>query len=214
MNDHDIELEPDLDIELVDDRLALDRRMIDAEGRMRVPDCRISAARVNDYLGSEIPGGAALGLDMNRVYKVYRDRKALKAAASSFEGVQLLDDHVPVSATDPQKSRVVGTVSNVRWEAPEFLVADLICWDAAAIARIRDGSQKQISCGYGYAPVVEAGTVDGESFDIRMTEIVGNHVALVPLGRVGSDVVVADAMPRARTMAEVIPGFDRLFRGR
>jgi uncharacterized protein len=202
-----------LDIELEDDRIALDRRMIDAEGRMRVPDCRISAARVNDYSGSEIPGGAALGLDMQKIYRVYRDRKALKAAASSFEGVQLLDDHVPVSALSPQKQRVVGTVSNVRWEAP-YLVADLICWDASAIARIRDGSQKQISCGYAYIPVVEAGTVDGESFDIRMTEIVGNHVALVPLGRVGSDVVVADAMPRPRTMAEFIPGFDRLFRER
>jgi hypothetical protein len=127
--------------------------------------------------------------------------------------VQLLDDHVPVSAESPQKSRVVGTVSNVRWQAP-YLVADLICWDASAIARIRDGSQKEISCGYAYTPVIESGTVDGESFDIRMLEIVGNHVALVPLGRVGSDVVVADSAPRPRTMAEVIPGFDRLFRGR
>jgi uncharacterized protein len=203
-----------LDVEIEDDRIALDRRMIDAEGRMRVPDCRISAARVNDYLGSEIPGGAALGLDMQKIYRVYRDRKALKAAAPSFEGVQLLDDHVPVSALSPQKQRVVGTVSNVRWQAP-YLVADLICWDASAIARIRDGSQKQISCGYGYVQVVEAGTVDGESFDIRMTEIVGNHVALVPLGRVGSDVVVADAMPRlARSMDEALPNFNRLGRGR
>lgn len=105
-----------------------------------------------------------------------------------------------------------GTVSDVRWKAP-YLVADLAVWDADAIARIRDGSQKEISCAYRYRAVVESGTVGGAPFDLRMIEISGNHVALVPEGRVGRDVVVADAALDIEIeidMAAAIRGYRRL----
>jgi hypothetical protein len=36
------------------------------------------------------------------------------------------------------------------------------------------------------------GTFEGQRYDGRMTEINGNHVAIVAEGRCGSDVVVAD----------------------
>ncbi len=167
-------------------------RITDVDGRLHVADCKISAARVNEYLGSEIPGDDALGLDPGKLYRMYRDAGALRAAATSFENLPLMDNHVAVSANDPQKSRIVGTVSNVRWKAP-YLVADLAVWDADAIARIRDGSQREISCGYRYRADMTPGTAGGESFDGRMLDIAGNHVALVELGRVGPDVVVADS---------------------
>jgi uncharacterized protein len=198
----DIELENDLaplaldmDIELEDDRFAFDRRTIDVDGRMHVTDCKISAARVNDYIGSEIPGYTALGLDPGKIYRVYRDARALKAAAASFENMPLMDEHVAVSAGNPEKQRIIGTVSNVRWQAP-FLVADLAVWDSAAIARIRDGSQRAISCGYRYTPVLESGTVDGEPYFIRMESLAANHVALVPVGRAGPDILVGDEARR------------------
>jgi uncharacterized protein len=205
MNYLDVELEPD-------EPLALDRRTVDLDGRLHVTDCKISAARVNDYLGAEIPGGESLGLDPGKIYRMYRDRTALKAAAPTFENMPWLDDHVAVSATNPQKQRVIGAVSSVRYSHP-YLVASLAVWDADAIARIRDGSKRQISCGYSYTADMTPGTIDGEAFDGRMLDIAANHVALVPLGRVGSDVLVADAAPRlARSMDEAIPGYSRLWR--
>jgi len=196
-----------------DEPLALDRRTVDLDGRLHVTDCRISAARVNDYLGSEIPNGDGLGLEPGKIYRMYRDAAELKAAASTFENMPLLDDHVAVSAASPQKQRIIGTVSNVRWKAPH-LVATLAVWDADAIARIRDGSQREISCGYSYTADMTPGTIGGEAFDGRMRQIVANHVALVPLGRVGRDVVVADAMPGfARSMDDAFgPSFTRLWR--
>jgi hypothetical protein len=187
-------------------------RTTDLDGRLHVADCKISAARVNEYLGSEIPNADALGLDPSRIYRLYRDAGALRAAAPSFENLALMDNHVAVSANDPQKSRIVGTVSNVRWKAP-YLVADLAVWDADAIARIRDGSQKEISCAYRYRAVAESGTVGGAAFDLRMADIAGNHVALVPEGRVGRDVVVADAaldIDIEIDMAARIRGYQRL----
>ena len=212
MIDHDIEPESDdLDIELVDDRLALDRRTIDVDGRMHVPDCNFSKANVCPYIGSEIPGYVALGLDPGKIYQVYRDRKALAAAASTFENSPLMFQHVEVSAASPQKSLTVGVCSNIRWRAP-YLVCDLAVWDGEAIRAVQNESQRELSAGYRYVPIVEPGTVDGEPYEIRMSEIVGNHIALVSVGRAGPDVMVRDEAPRARPMAEVIPGFDRLFR--
>jgi hypothetical protein len=191
-----VELESDesisLDAELEDDRLAFDRRTVDRDGRLHVTDCKISAARVNEYYGSEIPNGVALGLDPGKIYRMYRDAGALKAAAPTFENMPLLDEHVAVSATDPQKQRIVGTLSNVRWKAPH-LVADLAVWDADAIQRIRDGSQREISCGYSYMADMTPGEIDGEVYDGVMRQIAANHVALVAQGRVGPDVLVADA---------------------
>jgi hypothetical protein len=215
MRDFEIELEADAvafdhDIELEDDTLALDRRTIDVDGRMHVEACNISKACVNDYLGVEIPGYAELGLDPNKIYKLYRDAAALKAAAPTFENLQLMDEHVGVSANDPQKERIAGVVSNVRWAAP-YLVGDLAIWDADSIRAVKDRSQADISCGYRYVPIMQPGTIDGEDFDGRMTQIIGNHVALVSVGRVGSDVVVRDEAPaRVPTMADAIRGYDRL----
>jgi hypothetical protein len=168
-------------------------RTTDIDGRLFVADCKISKANVCDYLGSEIPQSESLGLDPSRIYRLYRDASALKAAAASFDGLQLMDDHILVNANDPQAMRTVGSVQNVRWQAP-YLVADLSVWTADAIARIQDGSQREISCAYRYRVDMTPGTApDGTPFEGSMLEIAGNHVALVQTGRVGPDVVVADS---------------------
>jgi hypothetical protein len=190
MIDHDIELEDDSRTGFAFDYASA--RTTDVDGRLHVSDCRISAARVNDYMGSEIPG--ARGLDPARIYRMYRDASALRAAVPSFENMPLMSQHVAVSASDPQKWLVVGTVSNCRWRPP-YIVADLAVWDANAIARIRDGSKREISCGYRYRADMSPGKIGGESYDGRMLDIAANHVALVETGRVGPDCVVADAAP-------------------
>ncbi|MGO8854586.1 MAG: hypothetical protein ACLQO1_02570 [Steroidobacteraceae bacterium] len=52
----------------------------------------------------------------------FSDAAALRAAVPSFENMPLMSQHVAVSASDPQKWLVVGTVSNCRWRAP-YIVA-------------------------------------------------------------------------------------------
>jgi Uncharacterized protein conserved in bacteria (DUF2213) len=78
-----IELEEDADIELEPDGpvFGFDKRVISVDGRMTVPDCNISKACVNPYFGREIPGAEQLDLDPNAIYELYRDAKALAAAA-------------------------------------------------------------------------------------------------------------------------------------
>ena len=178
-------------------RLALDRsaRRIDADGRLHVDRSHISKATVNPYYGREIPGFEALGLQPDVVYRLLRDPVELERAAPTFARLPVLSEHVPVTVDSPRPDLVVGAIgSEVVFSAP-YLDADLCVWDATAIAGIETDKVRELSCAYRYVPVMEPGEFEGQPYDGRMTEIQGNHLALVEVGRAGSDVVVADAKP-------------------
>ena len=178
-------------------RLAFDRsaRRIDADGRLHVERSHISKAAVNPYYGREIPGFEALGLVPDKVYRLLRDPVELERAAPTFARLPVLSEHVPVTVETPRPDLVVGAIgSDVTFEAP-YLDADLCVWDSAAIAGIETGKVRELSCAYRYVPVMEPGEFEGQPYDGRMTEIQGNHLALVEVGRAGSDVVVADRNP-------------------
>ena len=180
------------------DRLAFDRatvRTTDVDGRMRVEVTNISKAAVNPYLGGEVPGAEALGLDPSTVYMVLRDPVELAKAAASFNNLPLLSQHVPVTADDHQPDLVVGSTGTDAVFEPPYLKNSLIIWSAAAIAGVTSGQQKELSSAYRYRAVKESGTYEGTNYDLRMVDIVGNHLALVETGRAGPDVVVSDENP-------------------
>ena len=171
-------------------------RSYDKDGRLHVAVTPISKANVCKYLGREIPGWDSLGLDPNKVYNMYRDPAELEKGAASFNNLPLLQKHIQVSADAPMKDDVVGSIgSDVHFDAP-YLKASLCVWDAQAIALIDAHELDELSSAYHYVPVMEPGTTpEGEAYDGRMTNILGNHLALVEVGRAGPDVVVADSNP-------------------
>lgn len=186
------------------DQIALDRasvRRIDPEsGHMHVSETPISKATVNPYWGSEIPGFRELGLDPEKTYQVLRPAEELEKAAATFAGKPLLITHKPMEAEDHDRTVAVGSVgSNVRFNHP-YLLADLNVWDGEAIAGIESDEQRELSCGYAYDPVIESGEFEGKPYDLRMTNIRGNHVALVPEGRAGPDVLVGDQKLKGQPM--------------
>ena len=172
------------------------QRRIDIDGKLHVENCNISKADVNDYIGKEIPGYKELGLDENKIYRLLRDPKELKKATQTFERMQILyAEHIPVSAENPQTDIIVGTVGSDVYFNGTYLKADLTFWDEKAIAAIETNTIKELSCAYRYKPIMESGDFNGKKYDGRMTDITGNHLALVKSGRAGSDVVVADNNP-------------------
>lgn len=178
--------------------MAFDRgaglRSKDINGRLHVRDCRISKANVCPYMGKEIPGSEALGLEPGRVYDLYRDAQHLEAAVPQFERIPLMIVHVSSTAGEPNKEKIVGAVSNVRWQKP-YVIADLTVWDQEGIDAVESEKQRELSPGYNYKPVMTTGVLDGKHYDGRMTNIVPNHLALVDIGRTGPDVMVSDALP-------------------
>lgn len=189
-------------------RFAFDKsaRTTDADGRLHVALCNISKATVNPYRGDEIPDSAALGLDPTKVYQLLRDPEELAKGAKTFNALPLLLTHTPVSAANPEKDLVIGALgTDTVFEAP-YLKASLVVWDAQAIAAIESGQQAQLSCGYRYVADMTPGTFEGVAYDGVMRDIVGNHVALVEVGRAGPDVVVADANPFKETDMKKVSG--------
>lgn len=178
-------------------KLAFDRslRSVDADGHMVVEMSRISKANICPYKGSEIPDWQALGLDPNRIYKLFRDPKELEKAASTFDGKPLLIRHVPVTADLPHQNLWAGTVGACRFEAPYLVTRPLTVITAEAQALIESDEQRELSAGYRYRADMVPGVYGGEAYDGRMADIAGNHVALVPAGRAGPDVLVADELP-------------------
>lgn len=178
-------------------KLAFDRtaRRIDADGRLHVDRSHISKATVNPYYGKEIPGYEALGLAPDKVYRLLRDPVELERGAATFARLPILSEHVPVTVDAPRPDLVVGAIGSEVVFTPPYLDADLCVWDATAIAGIETDKVRELSCAYRYVPVMEPGEFEGQPYDGRMTEIQGNHLALVEVGRAGSDVVVADRNP-------------------
>lgn len=168
-------------------------RRFDADGRLHVARANISKACVSEYMGREIPGWRGLGLDANRLYPLLRDPDELAKAAPTFNGLPLLSRHVVTSADDHPKDVVVGATGNIATFDARYLTNSLVVWDGDAIDAIKAGTQRELSCGYRYDLNPTAGTYRGRAFFGRMTNIIGNHVALVTEGRVGADCIIGDA---------------------
>jgi uncharacterized protein len=186
------------------------QRSFDVDGRLHVASAPISAASVDGYLGSEIPGGDEIGLNPSLTYQLLRDPDELRAAASTFNGIPILSTHVPVSASDHQPSLVVGAVgTDCTFEDP-YLIASLTVWSQAAIDGIEDGTCRGLSCGYRYTPVMEPGTWRGIRYDMRMSALVANHLSLVESGRVAGARIAADARRAPRSFLDQYPDAARI----
>lgn len=180
---------------LVYDRSPVDSvRTVDDNGYLHVGISNITKEQVAPYLGSEIPDFEKLGLKPDEIYSVYRPASELSkpATVESLNGIPVLLKHAEDSAEAPASNRVGSTGTDAKWEPP-YLTNSLHIQDADAIRRINDGTMREISMGYFYTPVLRHGEFEGEPYDVVMTDISCNHVALVEEGRAGHDVSVKDS---------------------
>ncbi|WP_432467097.1 DUF2213 domain-containing protein [Enterobacter roggenkampii] len=200
-----------------DSALAFDRatvRSFDKDGRLHIEVTPISKANICPYYGREIPNSKALGLQPDKVYYLLRDPKELAKAATTFNNIPLLNEHIPVTAADPQKMAVVGSTGTDAEFDGTYLKNSLVVWDADSIAGIETDEKKELSSAYRYVADMTPGVHEGQPYDGVMRDIVGNHVALVIEGRAGSDVVVGDSlslelkeMAKAKQLAAALKPF-------
>jgi uncharacterized protein len=175
--------------------LAMDRSMrtVDGNGHLLVERTVISKASINPYKGSEIPDSVNLGLDQDKIYYLLRDKQELQKAVDNgtFDGIQLLKRHVPVSADEPETDSIVGTVYDVALDG-DNVMGSLRVTDQKAIDLIESKKMQELSSGYAYEADMTSGTHNGEQYDGIMRNIHGNHVAIVERGRIGRDAIIAD----------------------
>jgi len=179
--------------------VAFDRasaRSYDANGHLIVDSTVITKAAVNPYYGKEIPDYESLGLDPEKIYNMLRDPAELEKGMHTLGEKQLLIKHIFVSADDPQKESIAGTIGSNLEMVGNDVKGSLTVWDKEAINLIESGKLAELSASYFYDPVMKSGTFNGQPYDGIMTNIRGNHVALVERGRIGRDALVADALPK------------------
>lgn len=168
-------------------------RTFDENGYLHVSTSNITKEQVVPYVGDTIPGWRELGLDPKKVYQIYRPADEIEKAVDTFNGLPLSLDHWEMDAANMPKDKIVGSLgTDAAFDAP-YLTNSLTVTDADAIKRINSGEFRDLSAGYLCDVVMESGIFDGKSYDGRMKNIRGNHVALVREGRAGHDVRVADS---------------------
>lgn len=171
-------------------------RHYDDNGFLIVDSTVITKAAVNEYWGDEIPDYESLGLDPEKIYNMLRDPAELEKGMHTLGEKQLLIKHIFVSADEPQKESIAGTIGSNLEMVGNDVKGSLTVWDKEAINLIESGKLAELSASYFYDPVMKSGTFNGQPYDGIMTNIRGNHVALVERGRIGRDALVADALPK------------------
>ena len=148
----------------------------------------INRTGVQEYLAGEL----GLDGDPERVVKVYRlpEDVFAPAALASFEGKDVSLGHPPEMFTaENQSSYSKGHLEHVR-RVGDNTVADLFIKDPVLASQVESGAMREVSCGYNckFEPYLDG---------YRQTNIIGNHLAVVPRGRAGKDVAIRDTAAQA-----------------
>lgn len=158
------------------------------EGYLICRDVPINRTGVQDYLAGEL----GLDGDPERIVKVYRlpEDVFAPAALASFEGKDVTDNHPPEMLTaENQAAYSKGHLEHVR-RVGDNTVADLFIKDPVLASQVESGAMREVSCGYNckFEPYLDG---------YRQTNIIGNHLAVVPRGRAGKDVAIRDTAAQA-----------------
>lgn len=183
------------------------------EGYRIYKNVPIARTGSQQYLGREIkknPGyKPEWGIEDDEMVTVYRPIEEVTEpeTLASFEGKSVLDEHpadpqILVDALDEYEGVSKGHGQNVRigekitegefaGETP--LLADLHVKHPDLNVKV-DNGVRDVSCGYTFRLGKD------EAGRYIMTQIRGNHIAIVPKGRAGSDVGIKDAKPESDTI--------------
>lgn len=146
-----------------------------------VADVRFARAGIYQY------GGPELDRPDKAVVDVFRPASSVFSAAAmrSFAHKPVTVDHPSESVSAANwKQHAVGQIGDEIRRDGDFVRATLTIHDAAAIEAIKEGRQ-ELSAGYRSSIAWHDGEANGARYDAIMSEITGNHVALVFRGRAG-----------------------------
>lgn len=163
-------------------------RYIDANGCLICPGSIITGADVARYWGREIPGYKELGLIPDKAYWLYRPIEEMRD--NDFNGKYIFDHHIidyDAANMDKVRDHIIGTAYDCL-QVDSEIHGTTSFTDVKAIDDI-DNGKKYLSAGYWYTPIIKSGTFNGQQYDIMMTDIKANHIALVDNPRYKSAVV-------------------------
>lgn len=172
-------------------------RKYDENGWMEVKGNPLTKVGIFDYSGGQIDPDGELGLDHNKIYKVYRAEEVLKdpECLESFKLIPFIDEHVMLGngkgLVPAEEKGVQGVVGEDVYFEDGYLKGNLKIFSKQQFDKIKNG-KKELSIGYDCKYYVESGYFKEMPYDLVQRNIRANHVALVNEGRAGPDVRVLD----------------------
>lgn len=177
------------------DRIGIGSKRKLADGRL-VVDAKFARAGIYIYSGAEVDPHNEHGLRDRAQVRVYRSPSAVfdAAAMGSFAHKAVTDDHPAEMVTAANWSDLAKGVTDGQVARDgEFVRVPMMLTDAGLVAKVDDG-KSELSAGYDAEIDFALGfTPHGEAYDAEMTNIRGNHIAVVDKGRAGAECRIADA---------------------
>ncbi len=186
------------------DKIGISARTITDEGYLIVKDARISRSGIQEYFAGE------LGLtdrDPTDVIKIYRPPAEVfkKESMDSFSNKPVTNNHPSeLVNADNAKEVTVGHSGETVSKDGIFVTTTLTVIDSKAIKDIQEG-KVELSNGYTSEIDFKAGITDaGEQYDAVQTNIKGNHIAIVKMGRCGSECKISDELKKGKAMKKIL----------
>lgn len=158
--------------------------------------CRDAVMAIGDQVREYHHSELNLPVGDGKLIKVFTPVDALfdDDLMKRLEGSDFVDGHPAGNKVNPKNWRkhTIGTASNIRRDGNK-LIGDLLVKDERAIKSIESNKKVGLSIGYQlFADGQEGKTADGKDYSIVVTKMIGDHVALVGLGRGGHEVRIGD----------------------
>lgn len=156
--------------------------------------CRDAVLAVAPQVREYHPTELGLPVGDGKMIRMFTPADALFSADVMDNITDFVDNHPDGNQVTPDNWRkfAIGDAKNIRRDGNK-LIGDLLVKDKAAIQTIQDGKKVELSLGYQLAAELQSGkTDDGQEYDVVVTSMVGDHVALVKRGRGGSSVRIGD----------------------
>ena len=187
------------------------KREVDVNGYVNISDNPLTRIGVFPYTKAEIqyPGWEN---DPDAMIGVLRhpDDVASQAALESLKRKPIIINHTmaeggegarvdgkPLEQIGPQGT----TGDDIVYDPATGVVSGSISlWTATGQAAVDKFAIGEFSLGYNADLVFENGAFNGQPYAAKQKNIIYNHVALVPAGRMGSDIRVLDHAPGGRNM--------------
>lgn len=151
----------------------------------------ITKVGVFPYLGKQISANC----EPNKIYWVLRPKEELfkQKTLDSLKLLPLVNEHEMLGkdCTPAEEKGIEGTLGQNVSHNDDTIFNDIKIFSEDMKDKIK-GGKKELSLGYWCDYEKQSGTYNGQRYDYIQKNIIGNHLALVDKGRMGSDVRVYD----------------------
>jgi len=156
-----------------------------------VANATIAREGVLDYQWWQVDSQIAEKID-KEIIRVFRSAAVLGADMSSYDSLAVVDFHMGTDVSVKDKEQIRGLFTEARLEDGK-IKGRITITDNDTIYDVEHNGKRELSLGYDTEVQIMSGNFNGENFDVEITKILPNHVAVVEKGRCGPECAIGDS---------------------